>query len=296
MPSDQASHRFSSRTRAILWMIAATMIFSATNTLVKLMSDDYDVVQITWARYAFHFAFIIILLRTGIIETLKTKHLRMQLTRSTLLLVASLLYFTGFSLLPLAESAAMINVTPVLVTILSALILREVVGVRRWTGVLVGFVGAMIVIRPGMDTFTNAAIFPLGAALAYGLYQIATRHVSHADGPMTSIAYTALVGTILGSCVVPFFWTTPDAIGWGMMVALGITGALGHYCMIKAYSAAEVSVAAPYAYAVIIWMAAMGYIVFDDVPEIWTIIGAMVIACSGLYISQREKVVGTRSR
>ncbi len=279
----------SSTTRAIFWMMAATMMFSGTNTLVKLLGDDYHVIQITWARYAFHFAFIVLLLGTGIIGTLKTRHIRMQIGRSTLLLCASLLYFTGFTLLPLAESAAMINVTPVLVTVLSALILRETVGVRRWSGVVVGFVGALIVIQPGMGAFTDAAFFPLGAALAYGLYQIATRYVSHDDSPMTSITYTALVGTVAGSCVVPYFWSAPDMVGWSMMITLGLTGALGHYCMIRAYTVAEASVAAPYAYAVIIWMIAMGYLVFGDVPTIWTIVGATVIAGSGLYIAQRER-------
>ena len=107
---------------------------------------------------------------------------------------------------------------------------------------------------------------------------------------MTSVAYTALVGTVLGACVVPFYWTAPDALGWGMMLALGCTGALGHYCMIRAYRAAPVSVAAPYAYAIIIWMVAMGYFVFGDAPGIWTIVGAIVIAISGIYIAQREKI------
>ncbi|MBT5353253.1 MAG: DMT family transporter, partial [Rhodospirillales bacterium] len=188
------------------------------------------------------------------------------------------------------ESAAMINVTPVLVTVLSALILRETVGIRRWVGVIAGFIGVLIVIRPGFGGFSSAAFFPLAAALSYGLYQIATRHVSHADSPMTSVAYTALVGTVLGSCVVPFFWTMPDALGWVMMLTLGGTGALGHYCMIRAYSAAPVSVAAPFAYAIIIWMAAMGYFVFGNTPGIWTVVGAIVIAASGLYIAQRENI------
>jgi drug/metabolite transporter (DMT)-like permease len=282
-------------TRAILWMIAATMMFAATNTMVKFLSSEHDVIQITWARYTFHFVFIVLLLGRRTAGVLKTRHLRMQLGRSALLLGASLLYFTGFTLLPLAESAAMINVTPILVTILSAIILRETVGIRRWSSVFVGFTGAMIVIRPGMDSFTSAALYPLGAALAYGLYQVATRHVSHADSPMTSTTYTALVGTIVGSCVVPFFWTMPDIASWGLMMSLGLSGALGHYFMIRAYTVTEASVAAPYTYAVIIWMIATGYIFFGDVPQVWTIVGAVVIAASGLYIARRENIKSDRT-
>ncbi len=269
----------------------ATALFTVTNTFAKLLGQHHDVVQILWARYTFHLVLIGLLLRQAFPAALQTRHLKLQLGRSLLLLFSSALYFTGFTLLPLAESAAMINVTPLLVTVLSVPLLGERVGIRRSTGVVLGFLGALIIIRPGMDTFTVAALFPLTAASTYALYQIATRHVSHADTPMTSITYTALAGTVIGGLVVPFFWTAPNMAGWAMMIGMGISGGFGHYAMIRAYSLAEISAIVPFTYTVLIWMVASGYFVFGDLPDIWTLAGTLIIATSGVYITRREAAV-----
>ncbi|MBT4888783.1 MAG: DMT family transporter [Rhodospirillales bacterium] len=274
-------------TRGLLWIILATIIFTGTNTIAKKLGQDYDVIQIVWARYTFHLLFLLIMLRHHIVGVLKTNHLKLQLGRSTLLLVSSGFYFTGFTLLPLAESAAIINATPILVTILSVPLLGERVGKQRWIGVAAGFCGALIIIRPGMDSFSPAMLLPLCAALTYSLYQIATRNVSHADAPITSITYTAIVGLIIGSIIAPFFWTPPDLFGWIMMAGIGLTGGVGHYAMIRAYAIAEASVVSPFTYAVLLWMIIVGYYMFDDLPDIWTFIGASFIVGSGLYIGRR---------
>lgn len=284
----QASDGLSPMARGILWMLFATVLFTGTNVLAKQLGQHYDIVQVVWARYTFHTVFFVILLRQGFLVALRSNQVKMQMSRSGLLLVSSTLYFTGFTLLPLAESAAMINITPLLVTIFSIPLLGESVGVRRWSGVVIGLIGALIIIRPGMEAFTAAAAFPLAAAFSYATYQLLTRKVSHADSAITSVTYTAVVGTVIGSIVVPFFWTTPDAMGWIMMISIGITGGLGHYGMVRAYAAAEVSAVAPFAYAVLLWMIIAGFFVFDDLPDMWTIIGAGIIAGSGLYISHRE--------
>lgn len=270
------------------WILLATVIFGGTNTFAKLLGEEYNIVQIVWARYTIHLLFIILLLRKAFPTTLRTAHPKMQMGRSLLLLVSSGLYFYGFTLLPLADAAAMINITPVLVTVLSIPLLGERVGRHRAAGVAFGFIGALIVIRPGTDAFVTAAIFPVSAAFTYALYQLATRHVSQADSPMTSITYTAIAGAIIGSCVVPFFWHEPDLAGWAMMFGIGFTGAMGHYAMIRAYASAEASVIAPFNYTVIIWMIFSGYFIFGDFPDQWTIVGAIAIVASGLYISRRE--------
>ena len=282
-PSDSMSDT----TRGILWIILATTIFTGTNVFAKKLGQDHDVVQVVWARYSFHFLFLLIMLRQRIVGVLKTNHLKLQLGRSTLLLISSAFYFLGFTFLPLAESAAIINVTPILVTILSVPLLGERVGKHCWFGVVAGFCGALIIIRPGMEGFSPAMLLPLCAALSYSFYQIATRYVSHADAPMTSITYTAVIGLVIGSLAVPFFWTTPDLTGWLMMAGIGLTGGLGHYAMIRAYSIAEASVVSPFSYAVLLWMIVVGYILFDDLPDLWTFIGAAFIVGSGLYISRR---------
>lgn len=276
--------------RGILWMIVATVLFTGTNTFAKLLGQTYDIVQIVWARYTFHLALIVLLLRQAFPAVLQTNHRKLQIGRSLLLLISSSLYFAGFTLLPLADASAMLNITPVIATILSVPLLGERVGIHRAAGVVIGFAGALIIIRPGTDAFTIAALLPVTAAFTYALYQLATRHVSQADGPMTSITYTALAGTIIGSCIVPFFWTMPDATGWAMMMGIGLTGGLGHYAMIKAYSNAEISAVAPFTYTILIWMIVSGYLVFGDFPDQWTIAGAVIIAASGLYISRREAI------
>lgn len=296
MSAPGASPEPSSFMLGFLWIVLATALFTATNTFAKLLGQHHDIVQVVWARYTFHLVFIALLLRQAFPATLKTRHLKLQLGRSVLLLVSSGLYFTGFTLLPLADSAAMLNITPLLVTVLSVPLLGERVGIRRSTGVILGFIGALIIIRPGMDAFTTAALFPLSAAFTYALYQLATRHVSHADSSMTSITYTALAGAVIGGCIVPFFWTTPDAAGWAMMFGIGISGGIGHYAMIRAYSVAEISAVVPFTYTVLIWMIASGYFIFGDLPDIWTLVGTLIIVGSGLYITRREaavKKVGT---
>jgi len=287
-PSTEES---SSLVRGILWILLATLLFTATNTFAKLLGERYDIIQIVWARYTFHLALIILFLRQAFPAVLKTQHQKLQIGRSFLLLISSGLYFAGFTMLPLADAAAMLNVTPVLATILSVPLLGEKVGIHRTAGVVIGFAGALVIIRPGTDAFTIAALLPITAAFTYALYQLATRHVSHADSPMTSITYTALAGTLVGACVVPFFWTAPDATGWAMMVGIGLSGGLGHYAMIRAYAVAQVSAVAPFTYTILIWMIISGYFVFGDFPDELTIAGAMVIAASGLYISRRESIV-----
>lgn len=277
-----------STARGILWVIVATLFFTGTNTCAKILGQSHDVLQVVWARYTFHLVLLALLLNVRFPGILRTANLQMQLGRSIMLLVASALYFTGFTLLPLAESSAIINVTPILVTVLSAPLLGERVGIRRWAGVLAGFAGALIIIRPGLGIIDAAALFPLSAASAYALYQIFTRRVSQSDSALTSIAYTAVAGTVVCGVAVPFVWTPPDAAGWGLMVLMGLCGAIGHYCLIRAYTVAEVSTVVPFTFTIMIWMTASGFVVFGDLPDLWAALGMAIIAGSGLYIMHRE--------
>jgi len=257
--------------------------------LAKLLGEHYDVAQIVWARYTFHLVFLAILLRHRLPAVLRTVNLPMQLARSVLLLAASTLYFTGFILMPLADAAAIMNVTPLLVTVLSIPLLGEAVGMRRWIGVSIGLLGALIIIRPGLGVFNTAALFPLGSAVVYALYQIFTRRVSRTDSALTSITYTAVAGTVVCGVLAPFVWTAPDALGWVMMAATGMAGGIGHYCLIRAYTVSEVSAVAPYTYTVLVWMALSGIAVFGDLPDTWTVTGAAIIVASGVYILHRER-------
>jgi len=278
-----------SQYRGIAWLLTATVIFTGTNTLAKLLGERVDLIQIVWGRYLFHFLVLALLLNIKLPTVLRTKNLKLQVARSFLLLLSSTLYFGAFIAMPLADAAALLNLAPVVVTLLAIPLLGERVGIRRIMGVLAGLAGALIIIRPGVGAINPAAWLPISAAVTYAVYQVATRRVSHVDGPTTSVTYTAIAGSIVCSAAVPFYWSPIDGLSWVLLVSIGLTGALGHYAMIRAYTVSEASAVAPFAYAILIWMTFAGILVFDDVPDIWTIVGASVIAGSGIYIARREK-------
>jgi drug/metabolite transporter (DMT)-like permease len=192
--------------------------------------------------------------------------------------------------LTLADATAVTFVGPLLAVAMSVPLLGEWVGPRRWTGVLIGFVGALIIIRPGTGVMEFAAFLPLGAALCFALYQIATRRLRGIDGPVTTLAFMAVTGTVVTSAIVPFFWILPDLAGGLLMGSLGMLGTTGHFALIKAFESAPVSVIAPFDYTALIWAALFGYFIFNEMPDTFTILGALVITGSGLYILRRESV------
>jgi drug/metabolite transporter (DMT)-like permease len=188
----------------------------------------------------------------------------------------------------MAESAAMLQSGPLIITVLSVPLLGEQVGIRRWMGVIAGFAGALLIIRPGADAMQIAILLPLAAAVSNALYQIITRILSRSESTMTILFYTPLTGALLMSAAVPLFWVTPDAAGWAMMALLGLIGGVSHFTLIKAFTAAPAATVAPFGYSSLIWATLSGLVFFGDFPDIWTIVGALVIACSGLYILHRE--------
>lgn len=279
----------------ILWMVAATIFFTMTNVTSKLLGQSIDLAQIVWGRYFFHFLLLALILRARFPETLRTQHFTLQISRSILLLGGSSLYFGAFILMPLADAVALLNLAPVLVTLLAIPVLGEKVGIRRILGVATGFVGAVIIIQPGSGVFGWEALMPVGAAIAYAIYQIITRRVSADDSAMTSIAYTALAGAVLMTLAAPLFWQMPTPTEWLLLAGIGTTGAIGHYAMIRAYTVGEASFIAPFAYTILIWMIGAGYLVFEEIPDVWTWTGASLIAIGGIYVMRREAAVRSKS-
>ncbi|NQU58391.1 MAG: DMT family transporter [Rhodospirillales bacterium] len=278
--------------RGILWMLAAMMMFSGTNAFAKLLMAHYPIMQVVWARYFFQFLLLSIFIGPRLRRVMAPSKLKVQLVRSFLLLGTSVLFFFGLSQLALADISAIMFVAPILVTALSMPLLGERVGPRRWAGIIIGFLGALIIIRPGFGMMQSAALFPLGAACLYALYQISTRFIGRTDDAMTTLFYTASSGTVITTFLVSWFWEMPDATGWAMMAALGVTSNLGHFSMIKAYQSAPAATVAPFSYVNLLWATMFGFILFSDLPDLWTISGAIVIASSGLYIFHREQQRG----
>ena len=276
--------------RGILWMLATAFCFVSMDALAKYLSQSYPVLQVVWARYVFHLLILALVLGPRLPRVARTGRLGLQFLRSLFLLGATGLFFAALSFIPLADATAIMFVAPILVTAMSVPLLGEYVGPQRWASVVVGFLGALVIIRPGSDAMEPAALLALGAASCYGFYQIATRRLSATDAPLTTLMYSAAVGVLVSSAVVPFFWVTPSPADWLTMMGLGLFGALGHFALIKAFQAAPAVTVTPFGYVNLLWAVLFGFMFFGELPDAWTMLGAAIIAASGLYILRREKL------
>lgn len=274
----------------ILLMMSGIAMFAIGEAMVKTLARDHAIAQIVWARYTFHaIVFLAIFHRAGIVRQMRTGRPGLQLTRSVLLLIATSCFFVALRYLPLADAVAINLVAPLLVTAFSIPILGERVGLRRWAAIVVGFVGALIIIRPGFGTMHWAVFMPLGTAVSYALYQILTRIAARTDAAHTSLFWTSAIGVLATSALVPFFWTPPSATGWALMVATGASFGFGHYLLILGLERAAASVLSPFIYTQIVWATLLGIIVFGQYPDAFTLAGAGIVIASGLYAWRRER-------
>ncbi len=276
--------------RGILWMLVTMALFVGLDTVAKILSQSLPVLQVVWARYFFQVLILGFILAPRLLRMLRTAHLGLQIVRSIFLLGATGFFFSALSHMPLASASAIMFVSPILVTALSMPLLGERVGPHRWASVAVGFLGALVIVRPGSEAMDPAALLALGAAGCYSLYQITTRRLAGADAPLTTLAYSASVGALVTSLSVPLVWVAPDMNAWAGMAMLGVFGTIGHFTLIKAFENAPAATVAPFSYTNLIWATLVGYAVFGDLPDRWTILGALIIAASGLYIVHRERV------
>ncbi|HYD29817.1 MAG TPA: DMT family transporter, partial [Azospirillaceae bacterium] len=274
----------------IAWMVLTTLLFISQDAVTRVLVQSYPVPEVAWARFTVHFLLAAALLGVRSPRLMVSARPGLQLVRSTLLLMVTLLATTALGILPFVDLAAIVNVTPVLVTLLSIPMLGEKVGWRRGMAVLVGFAGAMLIIGPASGVFQWAVLLPLGSAVAHALYQIVTRQLKSSDPTMTTFFYTSMVGTVVCSLALPFVWVAPDLASAGLMVLLGTIGACSHFCMIRAFTAAPAATVAPFGYTTLVWATLFGVLLFGEVPSATTIAGALVIVGSGIYIVYREQM------
>lgn len=277
--------------RGILWMLLTMLLFVSLDSVAKALVQHYPVLQVVWARYFFHAVLLIALLAPRLPRIVRTRRLGLQFVRAMLLVMVSLMFFASLGYMKLVEASAIMFLSPILVTALSVPLLREKVGLRRWAGVAVGFIGALIIIRPGLGVMQWASLLVIGAAAANALYQISTRLLHNTDETMTTLFYTAMVGALVTSAIVPFVWVMPDLTGWALMALAGLIGGVGHFCLIRAFTLAPAPVVAPFSYSSLIWSTLFGFLFFTELPDLWTIVGALLIAGGGLYIFYREQRV-----
>jgi len=267
--------------------------FSILNAMSKTLSTSgYPVIEVIWARYVFAFVFMLAMFlpRSGL-KLFSIRRLDTQVVRGLLLFFSSYLFFHGVMYLPLATAAAISLASPIIVTALSARLLGEPVGPRRWAAVVVGFIGALIVVRPGQAAFDWHVLLIVASTVCSSFYQIFSRRYGQTERPDASATVATIVGTIAATPFVPFEWVMPTST-WHMVlfVGMGIMAGTGHYFLTIAYSQAPAAVVSPFNYTQLIGSAAMGFIVFHEMPDLWTWVGAGVIIASGLYIGYRERV------
>lgn len=280
--------KLSGTAQGILLIILTMFFFSVLDAMAKEVAHRTDTVMAIWARYAGQTVAVTFLIAPRIRKVLKTGYPKLQLLRSVLLLIATTCFFFGFVTIGLANSAAIMSLNPVLITLGAALILGERFGPRRAVGVGVALIGALIIIRPGTEVFSVASFLPLFAAVAYSGYALATRFVGRDEDVWTSLFYTAAFGAIVVSLIVPFFWVRPDPLAAFLMMILGGFGALGHFCLIRAYMAAEASAIAPFSYVGLLFAILWGMLIFAEYPDGFTYLGALLIAVAGIYVWYRE--------
>jgi len=275
---------------AMLLVLAAVALFVVIDTLSKYLTRFYPVTTVIWARYFFHTVFVVLALgpRLGL-GLVRTARPQAQLIRGVLLAVSSVFFVNAVKVLPLAECTAIAFLAPLLVTIMAVFFLKEKVEAARWVAIVGGFLGVLIIIRPGSGVFSWASLLPMGTALSFAAYQILTRRLAGLESPFTSIFYAGLVGTVVLSAAVAFTWTAPQsAFHWFLLVLLGTIGGLSHLILIKAYDYAPASRLAPFSYTQLIWVTLAGYLVFDNFPDLWSLVGIATVMASGIYIARHQ--------
>lgn len=271
--------------RGVLLIMLAVFLFSSGDTLVKhmLRREAYPLAPLIWARYGVHLAFMLVLLAPRIgIGLVRTAHPGLQILRGLLLVGSTGFFYLSLVYLPLAEAAAISFVGPVLVTALSGPLLDERVGRRQWFAVGLGFLGVLIIVRPGGGVFTVHAVYPLITALLFALYQLLTRKLAGRDNPYTTLFFTALVGAAATSLPLPFVWQTPHWHQALVLVGIGLLGGFGHFCLIHAVEHSSPAALAPFVYTQLVWSTLLAWLAFAEFPGPGSLFGMMVIAAAGM--------------
>ena len=271
-------------------MVAGMAMLASLDAVGKLATQTYPVSQVLFLRFAVFLAFALALAarRGGVRPILRTRNWRLQLFRSLLLALEMWLFVYAISKLPLADVHAVAAVSPLIATALAVPLLGERVGPWRWAAVMLGFVGTLVVIRPGIGVFDPLTVLPLVAAFAWAYYQLLLRRLRE-DPPETTLLYTAIVGFAVWSTTVPFAWVPPDAYGWALLCAVGILGVTTHGLLILAAREAPAALLQPFNYTLLVWATLWGWVGFGAFPDSWTIAGASIVVSSGLFTIWRER-------
>jgi drug/metabolite transporter (DMT)-like permease len=275
----------------ILLIIGSTVFLASSDAMAKYLARSLPAAEIAWLRF---FVFVLILLPMVLApssgKAMRSTRPLLQVFRGLALLGSSIFFIIGLGYLPIAEAAATAFIAPVFVTGLSIMFLAEKVGIRRWIATIAGLVGVLVVVRPGTSAFDPAAIYPILSALGWAVALVLTRKITGGDRAITTMAYSAIVGFLIMSVLVPFYWVSPNWQQIALGVAIGVSSTTGHWIVVMAFRYADASVLAPFSYVQLVWVALLGFFVFGEVPDAFTYGGAAIIIASGLYTAHRERV------
>jgi len=275
--------------KAIILNASAWMILPVMDAFAKHLSLSMHVFQITWARYFFTVVFtlslMVVFYRNTLVWSTRPK---LQLVRGIILAFTTLCFFYSISIISLPKALTLAFVAPITCTALSPIFLSEKVGIRRWFAVLIGFLGCLIVIRPGFIELNLATLAALACGIFYGVYLIITRKLSTSDNPLLTLLFTGVVGLVITSLFIPSIWANPTLNQWILMSIIGLIASVAHFLIILSLRYADASKLAPLGYTEIITNILISYYFFHELPDNWTYLGLFIIVLSGLYISRRE--------
>ena len=283
----RADHPF----RGIALILASTVFLGISDVTAKYLSATLPSIEIAWIRFLV-FALIMspAMVPGSPLFALQSRRPGLQVMRCVALLGSSLFFISGLRFLPIAEASATVFVSPLFVTALSIIFLGESVGLRRWIATAVGLIGVVIILRPGSGAFHPAAFFPIVSALAWACTLIMTRMMSGREHALTTMTYSSITGACIVSALVPFVWVTPSWHDILFGIFIGIASTAGQWIVVLAFRYADASVLAPFSYTQLLWVTVLGFVIFGELPDIWTITGAVFIVASGLYTAHRERV------
>ena len=277
--------------KGIALVLASTIFLGASDVTAKYLSATLPSIEIAWIRFVI-FALIMTpaMLPGSPLYAMQTGRRGLHLLRGAALLGSSLFFISGLRFLPIAEASATGFVAPLFVTALSIVFLGEKVGLRRWIATAIGLIGVIVILRPGSGTFHPAAFFPLVSALAWACTLIMTRMMSGTERAITTMTYSSIAGVCILTALVPLVWVTPSWHDIAFGIFIGVASTAGQWIVVLAFRYADASVLAPFSYTQLLWVSLLGFLIFGEVPDVWTVTGAAFIVASGLYTAHRERV------
>ena len=274
----------------------ALLIFAISDATAKYMSAFFAVPLLVWVRYLTQLVFMLATVAPGMgREIVVTSRPWVMVLRGSMQVASTMLGLMAFRTLPLAETTALVFITPLLVALLAGPMLGEKIHLRSWLATVAGFAGVLLIVRPGGDMDGVGVVYALGAALCYSLYQILTRKLAASEPPMRQLFYLALVGSVVMSLFLPLFWTdtVPTVKQAALILSLGLYGGAGHFLLIRAFHESPASRLAPLLYTQIVWAMLLGWMVFGHVPDRMSIMGMLIIGAAGLSLVLGNRVART---